>query len=90
MVASADLSESRLPWYDVNLPVERRIQALMSKMTTEEKIGQLSTNSGGIEHLNIPDFNWWSGQLLSNTAGELLEHCCITTNESKIWAVQTD
>lgn len=53
---------ARLPWQDVGLPVERRVLALLSNMTTEEKISQLSSNSAAIDHLEIPAFNWWTGQ----------------------------
>lgn len=57
----ADTATARLPWQDVQKPVEQRIQALMSNMTIDEKIGQLSSNSPAIEHLDIPAFNWWTG-----------------------------
>lgn len=33
---------------------------MLSNMTTEEKIGQLSSNSAAIDHLAIPAFNWWT------------------------------
>lgn len=55
-------AQGRLPWQDVREPVEQRIQALMSNMTLDQKISQLSSNSGAIEHLDIPAFNWWTGE----------------------------
>ncbi|DBA66929.1 TPA: hypothetical protein ACH3X2_002045 [Trebouxia sp. C0005] len=42
------------------MPLERRVLALLSNMTTEEKISQLSSNSAAIDHLDIPAFNWWT------------------------------
>lgn len=50
------------PWQDASVPIQRRVLALVSNMTTEEKIGQLSSNSPAIEHLGISAFNWWTGQ----------------------------
>ena len=52
----------RSPWQDVSLPIERRVLALVSNMTVEEKISQLSSSSAAIDHLDIPAFNWWTGQ----------------------------
>ncbi|KAL3158805.1 hypothetical protein ABBQ32_011532 [Trebouxia sp. C0010 RCD-2024] len=48
------------PWQDASVPIQRRVLALVSNMTTEEKIGQLSSNSPAIEHLGISAFNWWT------------------------------
>ncbi len=61
---NADRQPIRLPWQDVSMPLERRVLALLSNMTTEEKISQLSSNSAPIDHLDIPAFNWWTGEIL--------------------------
>lgn len=55
-----DRQRVKLPWQDVSMPLERRVLALLSNMTTEEKISQLSSNSAAIDHLDIPAFNWWT------------------------------
>jgi beta-glucosidase len=39
---------------------EARIQDLISKMTLEEKVSQLSYESPAIERLGIPEYNWWN------------------------------
>ncbi|MHB9293999.1 beta-glucosidase [Hollandina sp. SP2] len=39
---------------------ESAIQALISKMTLEEKVSQLSYTSPAIERLGIPAYNWWN------------------------------
>ncbi|MDR3115193.1 MAG: glycoside hydrolase family 3 C-terminal domain-containing protein [Treponema sp.] len=39
---------------------ERAITALVSKMTLEEKVSQLSYTSPAIERLGIPAYNWWN------------------------------
>ena len=39
---------------------EERIKNLISKMTLEEKVSQLSYESPEIKRLNIPEYNWWN------------------------------
>jgi beta-glucosidase len=39
---------------------EERIQDLISRMTLEEKVSQLSYESPAIERLGIPEYNWWN------------------------------
>ena len=45
------------------LPVEDRIEILVSQMTLDEKISQLGAASDAIPRFNIPDYNWWSEAL---------------------------
>ncbi len=39
---------------------EQRVQALISRMTLEEKVSQLMNDSPAIERLGIPAYNWWN------------------------------
>ena len=39
---------------------EKRINELISKMTLEEKVSQLSHKSPAIPRLGIPEYNWWN------------------------------
>ncbi|MDR2718846.1 MAG: glycoside hydrolase family 3 C-terminal domain-containing protein [Treponema sp.] len=39
---------------------ESRINELISQMTLEEKVSQLSDTSAAINHLGIPEYNWWN------------------------------
>jgi beta-glucosidase len=39
---------------------EERIKDLISRMTIEEKVSQLSYESPAIERLGIPEYNWWN------------------------------
>jgi beta-glucosidase len=48
---------------DVTLPLEIRVNDLVSKMTTDEKIGQLLFTAPAIERLGIPQYNWWNEAL---------------------------
>ncbi|GAF01519.1 glycoside hydrolase family 3 C-terminal domain-containing protein [Saccharicrinis fermentans] len=45
------------------LPLEERVDILVSQMTTEEKIGQLLNGAPAIPRLNIPDYDWWNEAL---------------------------
>jgi beta-glucosidase len=39
---------------------EERIKELISKMTIEEKVSQLSYTSAAIPRLGVPEYNWWN------------------------------
>lgn len=45
------------------LPLESRVQDLLSKMTLEEKASQINNTSPAIERLKIPAYNWWNEAL---------------------------
>ena len=53
-------SPNDLSWYDYNLPIEERIESLVSAMTLDEKINQLMDESQEISRLNIPRYGWWN------------------------------
>ncbi len=46
-----------------SLPIEQRVDDLLSKLTVEEKISLLGYNSKAIERLGIPAYNWWNEAL---------------------------
>ncbi len=43
-----------------SLPVEERVDILVSQMTVQEKIDQMLYTSPAIERLNVPEYNWWN------------------------------
>ncbi len=45
------------------LPVEKRVEDLISRMTLEEKASQLVNQARAIPRLNIPAYDWWSESL---------------------------
>jgi len=47
-------------WQDMTLPFERRAEALVQRMTLEEKISQMMDRAPAIERLGIPEYNWWN------------------------------
>lgn len=51
----------RKPDYlDPRLPVEKRVDDLVSRMTLEEKISQMENSAREIPRLQIPEYNWWN------------------------------
>lgn len=53
-----------LPAYkDPQIPMERRVGDLVSRMTLDEKISQLMNASPAVERLGIPAYNWWNEAL---------------------------
>ncbi len=48
------------PYKNPDLPLETRIDDLVSRMTLAEKLAQLEIESGANERLGFPAMNWWS------------------------------
>ncbi|MGD2034955.1 MAG: glycoside hydrolase family 3 C-terminal domain-containing protein [Bacteroidales bacterium] len=48
------------PYRNPELPVEKRVGDLISRMTLEEKITQMTDHSDSIPRLGIPAYNWWN------------------------------
>ena len=48
------------PFLNPKLPIPERVDDLISRMTVEEKIGQMLYNAPAIERLGIPEYNWWN------------------------------
>lgn len=51
------------PFCNTSLSITDRAQSLISLLTLEEKIYQLSNNASGIPRLGIPPYEWWSESL---------------------------
>jgi beta-glucosidase len=45
---------------DTSLPIEERVEDLVSRMTLEEKISQMIYDAPAIERLDVPKYNWWN------------------------------
>lgn len=52
-----------LPFRDASLPLDAKVDDLLSRMTVEEKIAQLFNDAPAIERLGIPRYNWWNEAL---------------------------
>src|SRR6201997_3477475 len=53
-------AQSATPYKDPSLPVEKRVDDLVSRMTLEEKVSQMMNSSDAIPRLGIPKYDWWS------------------------------
>ncbi|TWH05083.1 beta-glucosidase [Pseudoxanthomonas taiwanensis J19] len=51
------------PWLDTSLGFEERAAALVSRMTLEEKAAQMQNDAPAIEHLGVPQYDWWNEAL---------------------------
>lgn len=59
----AGLMAQRLPYQDISIPTETRVKDLISRLTLEEKVGQMKYNSPAVSRLGIPEYNWWNEAL---------------------------
>ena len=48
------------PFRNPSLPIEQRVDDLVSRMTLEEKVSQMVHTAPAIPRLGIPEYNWWS------------------------------
>ena len=49
------------PLYNnADAPLEKRVDDLLSRLTTPEKVSQMMNDSPAIERLGIPAYNWWN------------------------------
>ncbi|WP_165234136.1 glycoside hydrolase family 3 protein [Aquisphaera insulae] len=51
------------PWRNPDLPLEQRVDDLVSRLTTEEKIAQMMMATPAIPRLGIPAYHWWNEAL---------------------------
>ncbi len=59
-IASSVYADEKAAYLDPTLPIDVRVDNLVSRMTLDEKISQMTHTAKGIERLGIPDYNWWS------------------------------
>ena len=55
--------EAALPFRDPGLPVERRVDDLVSRLTIQEKVPMLMMGNPAIPRLGIPAYDWWNEAL---------------------------
>lgn len=48
---------------DPNLPIEDRVNDLVSKMTLDEKVRQMLNSAPAIDRLGVPAYDWWNEAL---------------------------
>jgi beta-glucosidase len=52
--------KSQVPAHTPSAETEKRVAALVGKMTLEEKVSQMQNAASAIPRLNVPAYNWWS------------------------------
>ncbi|MCF8226989.1 MAG: glycoside hydrolase family 3 C-terminal domain-containing protein [Bacteroidales bacterium] len=53
-------SDKKPAYLNTKLSYEKRAEDLVSKMTLEEKVSQLTYTAEAIERLGVPEYNWWN------------------------------
>ncbi|HKW17473.1 MAG TPA: glycoside hydrolase family 3 C-terminal domain-containing protein [Terriglobales bacterium] len=48
------------PYKNPKLPLEQRVDDLVSRMTLEEKVSQLGHTADAIPRLGVPQYDWWN------------------------------
>lgn len=48
------------PFQNPDLPLEERVDDLVSRLTLEQKVSQMINESVAIDSLEIPAYNWWN------------------------------
>ena len=56
----AKTSASTPAYLDPALPIEKRVDDLVSRMTVEEKISQMIHSAPAIDRLGIAEYDWWN------------------------------
>ncbi|HEX8291840.1 MAG TPA: glycoside hydrolase family 3 C-terminal domain-containing protein [Pyrinomonadaceae bacterium] len=51
------------PYMDTGLPLDRRVDDLVSRMTLEEKISQMMNKAAAVERLGVAEHDWWNEAL---------------------------
>ena len=51
------------PYKDPSLPIEKRVDDLVSRMTLEEKVSQMMNAAPAIPRLDVPAYDWWNESL---------------------------
>lgn len=62
-VTSCSENKQDYPFRNPDLPLEQRIDDLLSRLTPEEKVGQMMNQTPAIERLGIPPYDWWNEAL---------------------------
>ena len=56
-------TQSLPPYKNPNLPIEVRVNDLVSRMTLEEKVLQMQNGAPAIDRLGVPQYDWWNEAL---------------------------
>ena len=57
---AANPSSASQPWFDPSQPLDKRVNALVSAMTLDEKVSQMENHAAAIPRLGVPEYDYWS------------------------------
>ncbi|WP_281337200.1 beta-glucosidase [Flavobacterium eburneipallidum] len=63
LITITAFAQQNFSFKNPNLPIDQRVNDLVSRMTVDEKISQLMDSSPAIERLGVPEYNWWNESL---------------------------
>jgi beta-glucosidase len=58
--SAGQATPAKAPYLDPGLPVERRVDDLVARMTLEEKVSQMRDHAAAIPRLGVPKYDWWN------------------------------
>jgi beta-glucosidase len=58
--AATAAGQTTFPYQNPKLPIEQRVDDLVSRMTPEEKVSQMMNGAPAIPRLDVPKYDWWS------------------------------
>src|SRR5215211_822350 len=53
-------AQTNFPFQNTSLSFEERVNDVVSRLTLEEKVGQMLNGAPAIPRLNIPAYDWWN------------------------------
>jgi beta-glucosidase len=60
LCAQQTQTPANAPYLNPQLPVEQRVDDLISRMSLDEKASQLGHTAASIPRLGVPEYNWWN------------------------------
>jgi len=63
VISTAQTQSPPSPYKNPNLPIQVRVDDLVSRMTLEEKVAQMMNATPAIERLGIPKYDYWNEAL---------------------------
>ncbi len=63
VISTAHTQSSPPPYKNPNLPIQARVDDLVSRMTLEEKVAQMMNATPAIERFGIPKYDYWNEAL---------------------------
>ena len=59
LLSNVNAQSYQYPFQNPDLPLEERLNDIISRLTLDEKVLLMQHNAPGIDRLAIPAYNWW-------------------------------